>query len=150
MPDRCFCVTKRLPNFLPKRLVEFEYLETKTDEDYQELARNYQKEIELAFFMVNFGLSKVEYESLRPIEKHFIYKAYENKLVSETTHIQRALQTAFYNVQRPKGSTPLVLWKRKTKGEATEHLKKAYEEMRQLEKQSHWVKYLYEQFERGG
>lgn len=141
-----------MPNFLPRRLIEFEYLDGSSDEDYTKLASSYQKEIELAFFIVNFGMSKQEYESLRPIEKHFIYKAYENKLVSDTTHTQRAVQTAFYNVQRPKNAPMLPLWVKKVSRETLQNVKEAYVEMKKEETKESplWVKKLYQLNGKGG
>ena len=45
-------------------------------------------------------------------EKAFIYKAWENKTVSDTTFIYNAVFTAAYNVNRKKNKRALKLWRK--------------------------------------
>lgn len=100
--------------FLPKRLVELEYLDSEPDEEYEEIAKPYHNEIDFAFFVVNFGYSKRDYEELTPREKHFIMKAWENKMITDSYNSYNASFTAFYNANRPKRKKALKLWKKKT------------------------------------
>lgn len=105
-----------MPFFLPRRLVEFEYLNSaEKDYEYEEIAKDYQNEIDFAFFVVNFGYSKEEYESLTAKEKMFIYKAYENKIVTNTTLIRDSVLNAINNALRKKGKKFQALWKKKRK-----------------------------------
>ena len=99
-----------LPFFLPARLIEFEYLGTEPDPDYEKLAEPYRRDLDFAFFAVNLGYSKSEYGELTPREKAFIYKAWENKRVSDTSFMYNAVFTAVYNVNRGKNKRALKLW----------------------------------------
>lgn len=98
--------------FLPGRLIEYEYFSCESDPEYSKLAKPYQKEIDFAFFAVNFGYSKSDYEELTPKEKAFIYKAWEEKIVSDSYQIYNAVFTATYNCNRKKGKRALKLWKK--------------------------------------
>lgn len=56
---------KGLPFFLPRRLIEFEYFSSEeADQEYMEIAEPYQKDIDFAFFVVNFGYSRSDYDAL--------------------------------------------------------------------------------------
>lgn len=105
-----------MPFFLPKRLIEFEYLNISEDSDeYIKEAEPYRKDMDFAFFAVNFGFSKSEYEELTPREINFLYKAYENRMVSQSYMLYNAVFTAMYNVNRPKNRRMLKLFhKQKT------------------------------------
>ena len=101
-----------MPFFLPRRLIEYEYFSGEPDPDYEKIAKPYQKEIDFAFFGVNFGYSKTDYEELTPKEKAFIYKAWEEKIVSDSYHVYNAVFTATYNVNRGKNKKALKLWRK--------------------------------------
>ena len=101
-----------MPFFLPRRLIEYEYFSGEPDPDYEKIAKPYQKEIDFAFFAVNFGYSKTDYEELTPKEKAFIYKAWEEKFVSDSYHVYNAVFTATYNVNRGKNKKALKLWRK--------------------------------------
>ena len=96
-----------MPFFLPRRLIEYEYFSGEPDPDYEKIAKPYQKEIDFAFFAVNFGYSKTDYK-----EKAFIYKAWEEKIVSDSYHVYNAVFTATYNVNRGKNKKALKLWRK--------------------------------------
>lgn len=83
------------------------------DKEYNKLAEPYRKDLDFAFFVVNFGYSPSDYEALTPRQKAFIYKAWEDKTVSDTTQIYNAVFTAFYNVNRGKNKRALKLWKKR-------------------------------------
>lgn len=101
-----------MPFFLPRCLIEYEYFSGEPDPDYEKIAKPYQKEIDFAFFAVNFGYSKTDYEELTPKEKAFIYKAWEEKIVSDSYHVYNAVFTATYNVNRGKNKKALKLWRK--------------------------------------
>ena len=101
-----------MPFFLPGRLIQFEYLSSEPNPELDRIAEPYHKDMDFAFFVVNFGYSKADYEALTPREKIFILKAWENKLVSDTTFIYNAVFTASYNVNRGKRKRALKLWRK--------------------------------------
>lgn len=105
-----------LPFFLPGRLIDFEYFSTDgSDSQYDELAKPYRNDIDFAFFVVNFGYSKADYEALTPRERLFIYKAWESKIVSDTTHMRNAFMNGYVNARRKKNKRIIPLWKKKRK-----------------------------------
>ena len=106
-----------MPFFVPSRLIELEYLggDEEVDEEYYEEAKNFRKEMDFAFFVVNFNYSKSDYEDLTPKEKSFIMKAWENKLVTDTTLIRNASLNAQGNIHRKKGKKFIDLWTKKRK-----------------------------------
>lgn len=133
--------------FLPKRLIEFEYFGGgEPDKDYAREAEPYQNDIDFAFFAVNFGYSKADYEALTPREKLFIYKANENKIIADSYHIYNAVFTAFYNVNRPKRKRPLKLFRKGAKTADMETVRdnmKIIQEVDKIEGDS-WVRRIYE------
>lgn len=76
------------------------------------MAEPYRKDMNFAFFAVNFGYSKAEYEALTWKEKAFIYKAWEDKIVRDSYNMYNAMFTAAYNVNRPKRRRALKLWRK--------------------------------------
>ncbi|RLU51556.1 hypothetical protein DIX90_09090 [Streptococcus iniae] len=105
-----------MPFFLPRRLVELEYLggsEDNTDYEYIELAKQYEKDIDFAFFFVEFGITKNDFLELTKREKLFIRKAWEDKLVRDNEFMRNAVLNAVSNAMRKKGSKFSDLWKRK-------------------------------------
>lgn len=71
--------------------------------------------MDFAFFAVNFGYSKRDYNELTERERLFIYKAYENKIVSDTMLIRDAVFNAVNNALRKKGKRFQKLWKKRVK-----------------------------------
>lgn len=103
--------------------------------------------MDFAFFAVNFGYSKADYESLTPREKAFIYKAWENKLVSDTTFLYNAVFTATYNCNRPKRKKALKLWKKKkTQRADKEIIQENFRIIKEVEKKegNDWIKTVYQ------
>ncbi|HEN7389443.1 TPA: hypothetical protein U7J97_001177 [Streptococcus agalactiae] len=104
-----------MPFFLPRRLVELEYLggsEDNTDYEYIELAKQYEKDIDFAFYFVNFGTTKSEFLELTRREKAFIRKAWEDKQVRESELMRNAVLNAVSNAMRKKSAKFVDLWKR--------------------------------------
>lgn len=101
--------------------------------------------MDFAFFAANFGYSKSEYEQLTPREVRFLYKAYEDKIVSESYRIYNAVYTAFYNANRSKRKRALQLFKKKpekiNKATAQENMNAVLESQKN---DGDWVRRLYE------
>ena len=58
--------------------------------------------MDFAFFVVNFGYTRPEFDALTLREIAFIKKAWENKKVLDTSLAYTAAATATYNVHRGK------------------------------------------------
>ena len=107
-----------MPFFLPRQLVEFEYFgnsEGEVDESYQALTEGYERDIDFAFFFVNFGTSKKEFMELTKRDKIFIRKAWEEKEVRESTFLRNAVMNAVSNAMRDKKQPFRELWTKKAK-----------------------------------
>ena len=105
-----------MPFFLPRRLVDFEYLGGSSDSidaEYDRLASQYHKDIDFAFHFVNFGTTKSEFLELTKREKAFIKKAWEDKQVREGELMRNAVLNAVNNAMRKKSAKFVDLWKRK-------------------------------------
>ncbi len=68
--------------------------------------------MDFAFFAVNFHYSRADYNALTPTEKAFIYKAWEDKTVSDSTLIRDAVLNAVSNALRKKNSRFKKLWRK--------------------------------------
>ena len=135
-----------MPFFLPSRLVDFEYFGTaENNAEYEKVAKPYQREIDFAFFVVNFGFTKADYEALTPKEIVFIYKAWENKKVSDLYDMYNAVSTAVYNVQRPKNKKALQLLKKRSQKANMDSIKQNLAIIREMEnkKDYSWVEKIY-------
>lgn len=102
--------------------------------------------MDFAFFVANFGYSKSDYESLTRKEKAFIYKAWENKLVSDNTYLYHAVFTAVYNATRQKRKRALKLWRKsKVKKADSETVSENLEIVREVESKEGktWVDKIY-------
>lgn len=102
--------------------------------------------MDFAFFAVNFGYAKADYEALTPREIAFIYKAWENKLVSETTHLRNAMFNAISNAMRKKGKKFQELWKRKSQSVDKEVVKDNIKVVQTIEQREGkgWIEKIYQ------
>lgn len=66
-----------------------------------------------AFFVVNFGYTKTDYNQLTELEKSFIYKAYETREVHFFTFLRNAMYNALVNSKRRKNKRFVELFKKK-------------------------------------
>ena len=100
-----------MPFFLPRRLIELEYLKTKNPSSEEEIkeAKPYRNDMDFAFFAVNFGYTRAQFNALTPREIAFLYKAYEDSFVSRSYQLYNACFTAFYNANRGKKRRALKL-----------------------------------------
>lgn len=102
--------------------------------------------MDFAFFAVNFGYSKSDYEQLTPREVRFIYKAYEDMVVSQSYRIYNAVYTAFYNANRPKRKRALKLFKKKGAKISREQQKETLDAVLESQKNDgNWVARLYKE-----
>lgn len=128
-----------MPFFIPEHLVRFEYFRSGRVENDKE-AEPYQDDMDFAFFAVNFGYSKDDYNSLTLKERAFILKAYETKTVRESTLLRDAVFNAVSNAFRKKGKAFRKLWRKNSKTmsneEFDENLKKVLETEK---KEKNWV-----------
>lgn len=110
------------------------------------MAKSYRKLQDFAFFFVNFGTTKKEYEQLTQAEIAFIIKAYENKVVQESTLTANAVFNAISNAFRKKGKKFHPLWKKKAKKIEKIDGKNTIEQIRKQEETSSkdWVRKIYE------
>lgn len=132
--------------FLPGRLVELDYFKsTEKDPEYDELAKPYRREMDFAFFVVNFGYTKRDYLELTNLEKAFIYKAWESKKVSDSTLEYNAVFTANYNLNRKKGKRPLKLFRSVSKKVDKEVLDENRVIIKEIEKEEGkgWLELIY-------
>ena len=138
-----------MPFSIQSRLIEFDYLGSDDgsiqDLEYQEMARDYRKEIDFAFFVTNFNYSKADFEELTPKEVLFIMKAWETKLVSDTTHLRNATLNAIGNAMRKKNKKFTDLWNKKRKKLDMEYAKANLEGVIKLENEQgkSWVDKIY-------
>lgn len=100
--------------FIPVRLVEFAYFGGSEEPSDPERER-YRQAADFAFFAVQFGYTKADYDALTGTEKAFILKAYEDKVVSDSTMLASAVLNAVSNAFRKKGKRFQKLWKKKPK-----------------------------------
>lgn len=102
--------------------------------------------MDFAFFAVNFGYSKTDYEALTIAEKAFIYKAYEDMVVSQSTILCNAVTVAVANALRKKNKRPHKLWKkRRTAVVDKDVMKHTIKDVLEIEKKSGkaWVDLIY-------
>lgn len=95
--------------------------------------------------MVNFNYSKADYDALTETEKMFIYKAYENKTISDGTHIRNAVLNAVVNANRKKNKKFLELFEKKQEKVDVEFTENALEVINEVEERDgkSWVDLLY-------
>lgn len=101
--------------------------------------------MDFAFFCVNFGYSKADYNALTPKEKAFIMKAYENKTVRESTLLRDAVLNAVSNAFRKKGKSFKKLWKKLSQPISEEQLEEDFTIINEVEKREGkaWIELLY-------
>lgn len=102
--------------------------------------------MDFAFFVVNFGYTKADYEALTPAEKLFIRKAYEDKTVSDSSLFEKAVEVAIGNtVCRKKGKRALSLWHKQQRPADKAIVKKQIEIVKEIEDKNgkDWVQLVY-------
>lgn len=117
-----------------------EYEPTPYELKLQKLAEPYSYEMDLAFFVVQVGMTKNEFDTLSEKEKLFIRKAHENKFVSDTTWMRNAFLNAEANINRKKNKKFIELFPKNQKAdiEYNENAIQTITEMEE-EKGKSWV-----------
>lgn len=64
-----------------------------------------------SLFVVNFRMSKHDFEELTEVEKNFIMKEWENKVIFESTMLRNAVLNAEQNLNRKRNSRFIDLHK---------------------------------------
>lgn len=136
-----------MPFFLPRRLIELEYLGSEPDPERDAEAEPYRDSMDFAFFAANFGYSRADYDALTPAEKLFLVKAWEDRQLSISHMIYNAVFTATYNVNRPRRKRALKLWQKSRVRKADmEVIEDNLEVIREADKNdgTDWVRKIYE------
>ena len=122
-----------------------DYDPTPHDLKMAELAQPFSFERELAFFMVQIGLSRSDYESLTEKEKMFIRKEYENKFMKDTTWLRNAVLNAEVNAHRGKYKKFLELFPKKPRKADKKYNENAMQIILEMEKRNGkgWVDKIY-------
>ena len=66
----------------------------------------------MAFFVVNFGYTRKDFDDLTETERLFIKREYEEHLVTQSTVIRDAVLNAVGNALRGKGKAFRKLWRK--------------------------------------
>lgn len=108
-------------------------------------AESYANVRDFAFFVANFSYSKKDYNELTELEKLFIKKAYEDKVVNDTTFARNAHLNAIANSKRKKSAKFIDLFKKKRKKVDKEYNKNAEATIFKVEAKEgkSWVDKLY-------
>lgn len=108
------------------------------------MAKPYHEDMDFAFFAVNFGYTKRDYLDLTEIEKAFIYKAYENKVVSWSTLARDAVLNAVSNALRKKNKRFMKLWKKRSKKADKDLVEDNMKTIQSIEKEeTGWIDLIY-------
>jgi stage III sporulation protein SpoIIIAA len=101
--------------------------------------------MDLAFFVVNFGYTKQDFMALTEVEKAFIHKEYERKVISDTTYIRDAVFNGVANAMRKKGSKFRELFKKRQAKADVEFNEQAVDIVIELEEKEgkSWVDKIY-------
>lgn len=101
-----------MPFFLPSRLVKLEYLTGEPDTEYERIAEPYHDDLDFAFFVVEFGYTRADYDALTPRQIAFIRRAWESREVRRTSLINMAVNNSLANSHRKKGKPYIKLWQK--------------------------------------
>lgn len=108
------------------------------------MAKPYREDMDFAFFAVNFGYTKRDYAELTERDKQFIYKAYENKIVSWSTLARDAVLNAVSNALRKKNKRFMKLWKKRSKKADQETIAENLQTVMEIEeKEKGWIDVIY-------
>ena len=115
-----------------------------TAEGEDKEAKVYQNEVDFAFFVVNFNYTRDQYDNITPTEKAFIMKAWETKLISDSTHERNSNFNAINNALRKKGSRFIDLWTKPREKHDMEIIQEQLEIIENVEKEGKgWIDKIY-------
>ena len=109
------------------------------------MAEPYRNVMDFAFFAANFHYSRADYDAITPTERAFIYKAWEDKTVSESTVLRDAVFNAVSNAFRKKNQKFRKLWKKRQEKADMEVVKDNLRIVKETEDRegTAWVKQIY-------
>jgi hypothetical protein len=117
-----------------------DYDPTPADIRKAELAKPFKHEMDLAFFVVQIGMSPSEYYKLTEKEKMFIRKEHEHKFIYDTTWLRNAVLNAEANINRKKGKKFIDLFPKKAHKVDKEYNESAVNTILRMEKKGKsWV-----------
>lgn len=100
--------------------------------------------MEFAFFAANFGYSKQDYLDLTDMDKQFLYKAWENKTVSDSTQMRNAVLNAIANAFRKKGKNFIKLWRKRQRKADLDKVQQNLKTIEEIEKrETGWIDKIY-------
>lgn len=110
------------------------------------MAKPYSDVMDFAFFAVNFHYSRADYDAITPTERAFIYKAWEDKTVSESTVLRDAVFNAVSNAFRKKNHKFRKLWKKRQEKADMEVISQNLSIIEEVEEKEGkgWVSLIYE------
>lgn len=109
------------------------------------MAKPWQDAMDFAFFVVNFHYTRADYDALTAVEKAFIYKAYETKVVRDSNIERDAVLNAVANAHRKKGKQVQALWKKRPKKADMVVVMENINLVHEIEKgEKNWIDKIYE------
>ncbi|MBC1481986.1 phenylalanine racemase [Listeria sp. FSL L7-1485] len=126
--------------------MEFEYFGAEDGETANETNNDFELEKQLAFFVVNFHMTKHDFEELTEIEKNFIMKEWENKVIFESTMMRNAVLNAEQNLNRKRNSRFIDLHKKRQKKADVNYTVNALQAISENEEQEGkgWIDRIYQ------
>ncbi|WP_249934221.1 phenylalanine racemase [Marinilactibacillus psychrotolerans] len=121
-----------------------DYVPTPQDIKFEQIAKPYSDVMDMAFFVVQIGMTKKEYDQLTELEKMFLRKEYENKFVKDTTWMRNAVLNAEANANRGKNKRFQELFPKTNKADI-EYNEDAIKNITEIEKNNgkSWVDKIY-------
>lgn len=122
-----------------------DYDPTPADIRKAELAKDFSYERDLAFFIVQIGMSHKEFNTLTEKEKLFIRKEHENKFLHDMTWFRNAVLNAEGNANRKKGKKFIDLFPKKAPKADKEYNEDAVQTILEIEIKNgkSWVEKVY-------
>lgn len=110
-------------------------------------AAPFTQEMELAFFVVHFGMSKRDFLELTETEKAFIRKEFETHTVTKYTHYRNAMYNALANSKRKKRAKFIELFTKRRPKANKEYNLQAVNLVKRIEEKEgkNWVAEIYRQ-----
>lgn len=109
------------------------------------VAKLYANEQDFAFFHVNFGTTKADYNSFTEVEKGFIRKEFESNIVFKNSQLRDAVYNAYVNANRKKSKKFQPLYKKRQEKADIEYNENAIETINKIEERDgkSWVDKIY-------
>lgn len=133
-------------------MTDYEYFDNSKSKTPAALAKQkkailFSYEREFAFFSVNFGMARADFESLTEVEKLFFYKEYETKQVTFFTYARNSVLNGVINAMKKKTAKFVELFKKKQAKVDKGFNQKAVEVVNEIEKRDgkSWVQKIFKE-----